>query len=144
LLSVLSGKTSLEEVVVFNEELGADVLIGEASSTNAADVFSSKKFAELLNKTRETYDVIIIDTPPVLVVPDARVIGQSVDAIIYTVKWDSSTRTQVREGLRMFETVNLKVTGLVLGQIDSKGMKRYGYGGEYGAYGAYGAKYYHN
>ena len=43
-----------------------------------------------------------------------------------------------------FETVNLKVTGLVLGQIDAKGMKRYGYGGEYGAYGAYGAKYYHN
>ena len=87
---------------------------------------------------------MIIDTPPVLIVPDARVIGQSVDAILYTVKWDQTSRTQVREGLRMFETVNLKVTGLVLGQIDAKGMKRYGYGGEYGAYGAYGAKYYHN
>lgn len=144
LLSVLSGKTSLEETVVFNDELGADVLIGEATTTNATDLFSSKKFAEFLDKARESYDAIIIDTPPVLVVPDARVIGQSVDAILYTVKWDSTTRTQVREGLRMFETVNLKVTGLVLGQIDSKGMKRYGYGGEYGAYGAYGAKYYHN
>ena len=144
LLAVLSGKATLEEAVVFNDELGADILFGEASTTNAADVFSSKKFAAFLNKARETYDAIIIDTPPVLVVPDARVIGQSVDAIIYTVKWDSTTRTQVREGLRMFETVNVKVTGLVLGQIDSKGMKRYGYGGEYGAYGSYGAKYYHN
>lgn len=144
LLSVLSGKATLEEAAVFNKELGADVLIGEQSSTNAADVFSSKKFSEFLDKARETYDAIIIDTPPVLVVPDARVIGQSVDAILYTVKWDQTTRTQVREGLRMFETVNLKVTGLVLGQINAKGMKRYGYGGEYGAYGAYGAKYYHN
>lgn len=144
LLAVLSGKASLSEAVAFNEELGADVLIGEKSSTNAADIFSSNKFAEFLDNARKTYDAIIIDTPPVLVVPDARVIGQSVDAILYTVKWDSTTRTQVREGLRMFETVNLKVTGLVLGQIDAKGMKRYGYGGEYGAYGAYGAKYYHN
>ena len=144
LLSVLSGKATLEEAAVFNEELGADVLIGEKSSTNAADVFSSKKFSDFLKKARETYDAVIIDTPPVLVVPDARVIGQSVDAILYTVKWDHTTRTQVREGLRMFETVNLKVTGLVLAQIDAKGMKRYGYGGEYGAYSAYGAKYYHN
>lgn len=144
LLAVLSGKATLEETAVYNKELKADILIGEASSTNAADVFSSKKFAKFLDDARETYDAIIIDTPPVLVVPDARVIGQSVDAILYTVKWDSTTRTQVREGLRMFETVNLKVTGLVLGQIDAKGMKKYGYGGEYGAYGAYGAKYYHN
>lgn len=144
LLSVLSGEAELQEVVTYSEDLRADVLIGEMSTTNAADVFSSKRFAEVLSEARELYDAIIIDTPPVLVVPDARVIGQSVDAILYTVKWDSTTRTQVREGLRMFETVNLKVTGLVLGQIDAKGMKRYGYGGEYGAYGAYGAKYYHN
>ena len=144
LLSVLSGDVELSEVAVYKDELQADVLIGENSSTNAADVFSSNKFSEFLEKACESYDVVIIDTPPVLVVPDARVIGQSVDAILYTVKWDSTSRTQVREGLRMFETVNLKVTGLVLGQIDAKGMKRYGYGGEYGAYGAYGAKYYHN
>ena len=67
--------------------------------------------------------------------------GQSVDAIIYTVKWDSTTRNQVREGLRMFETVGLRVAGLVLSQINAKQMKRYGYGG---AYAAYGSKYYHN
>ena len=98
----------------------------------------------VLSQADETEATVAVDTPPVLVVPDARVIGQSVDAILYTVKWDHTTRTQVREGLRMFETVNLKVTGLVLAQIDAKGMKRYGYGGEYGAYSAYGAKYYHN
>lgn len=144
LLSVLSGEAELSEVVVHDDKLRADILIGEKSSTNAADVFSSKKFSQFLEKSRETYDVIIIDTPPVLVVSDARVIGQFVDAVLYTVKWDSTTRNQIREGLRMFETVNVKVTGLVLGQIDAKGMKRYGYGGEYGAYGAYGTKYYHN
>lgn len=141
LLAVLSGDAELKDVVTFREELGADVLIGEGTTTNAADVFSSQKFRDFLKRASKQYDAVIIDTPPVLIVPDARVIGQSVDAIIYTVKWDTTSRTQVREGLRMLETVNLQTSGLVLGQIDAKKMKHYGYGADYGVY---GGNYYHN
>ena len=142
LLSVLSGSVEVADVIVHEPRLDADVLVGEPSKTNAADVFSSERFGALLQEARRHYDIIIIDTPPVLVVPDARVIGQKVDAILYTVKWNTTTKAQLREGLRFFETVNLKVSGLVLGQIDPAGMKRYGYGDRYGAYGKYGKKYY--
>jgi Mrp family chromosome partitioning ATPase len=86
--------------------------------------------------------MVIIDTPPVLVVPDARVIAQHVDVVLFAVLWDSTSKTQVRDALHMFETVGVKVSGLVLNQIDPKGMKQYGYGESYGAYGSYGAKYY--
>ena len=85
---------------------------------------------------------MIIDTPPVLVVPDARVIGQSVDAIIFTVAWDRTSKSQITESIRQFSTANLNLTGLVLSQVDPKGMRRYGYGGRYGAYAAYGEGYY--
>ena len=137
LLSVLAGNLSLQDAVVRVDALGADVLIGEKAKTNAADIFSSERFAMLLETAREQYDYIIIDTPPVLAVPDARIIGKHVDAIIYTVKWDSTSHRQVREGLKAFEDVNLRVSGLVLGQINARGMKRYGYGDSYGAYNAY-------
>lgn len=83
-------------------------------------------------------------TPPVLVVPDARIVAQLVDAVIFVVKWDSTPRTQVTDALAMFESVNHPVSGIVLNQISPKGMKRYGYGGRYGAYSAYGSKYYAN
>jgi succinoglycan biosynthesis transport protein ExoP len=53
------------------------------------------------------------------------------------VNWDKTTKAQVTEGLRQLSSVNIKVTGLALTQIDPKGMKRYGYGKGYG-YGAYG------
>lgn len=79
-----------------------------------------------------------------MVVPDARIIAQHVDAILYSVKWDSTSKRQVDEGLRSFETVNLKVTGLILSQINGRKMARYGYGDSYGAYGKYGRKYYEN
>lgn len=142
LLAVLSGSAELDDVVEYSPKLRCDILIGEKSKVNAADIFSSAAFEAFLTKCRDLYDVIIIDTPPVLVVPDARVIGQSCDMILYSVKWDSTSRTQVTEGLRLFESVNLNVHGFVLNQINPQRMKAYGYGERYGAYAAYGNKYY--
>ncbi|WP_353348208.1 Wzz/FepE/Etk N-terminal domain-containing protein [Aquicoccus sp. SU-CL01552] len=145
ILTALAGEQPLSEVVFFDQRLGADVLMGEKSNINAADLFSSDKFYEFMHRAREAYDFVVVDTPPVLVVPDARVIGQSVDAILYSVNWDKTTKAQVDEGLRQFRTANLRITGTVLSQIDPKGMRRYGYGGKYSAYGAYsgyGSGYY--
>ncbi len=141
-LSVISHKTPLSEAVWRHPVLKVDVLMGEKSSINAADVFSSESFRELMTRLREEYDYVILDTPPVLVVPDARVIAPLADAVIYTVNWDRTTRAQVAEGLKLLRTVNVNVTGLVLSQIDPKGMRRYGYGGHYGAYSRYARGYY--
>ena len=140
ILSVISGEAKLEDVVFQGPTLSFDVLIGEETSTNAADVFSSERFHNWVKDVRKVYDYIIIDTPPVLVVPDARVIAQSVDAVLFSVGWDSTTRSQVLQGLRMFEQVNRNVTGVILSKIDPKGLKKYGYGG----YGYYAKGYYDN
>lgn len=136
-LSVISGEIPLEKAIVHDDTLKADILYGEQSSINAADLFSSNTFAEFIKGLREHYDHIIIDTPPVLAVPDARVIGQLVDAVIYTVQWDSTPHRQVLDGLKSLDRVNVRVSGLVLSQIDGSKMKRYGYGDSYGDYSSY-------
>ncbi|MDU8914015.1 polysaccharide biosynthesis tyrosine autokinase [Aestuariicoccus sp. MJ-SS9] len=144
IIAAMTSDTPIEELILRDPRIDVDVLMGEPSRVNAADLFSSDRFKAFLDRARQAYDFIIIDTPPVLVVPDARIIGQSVDAIMFTVAWDKTTRTQVSDALRQFSTINLHVTGLVLAQIDPKGMKRYGYGGSYGAYAKYGTGYYHS
>lgn len=136
-LSVISGEVPLEQAIVHDATLKADILYGEQSTINAADLFSSNTFAEFINGLREHYDHIIIDTPPVLAVPDARVIGQLVDAVIYTVQWDSTPHRQVLDGLKSLDRVNVRVSGLVLSHIDGSKMKRYGYGDSYGDYSSY-------
>ncbi len=141
LISVLTGNRSLSDAVQPVEMLGIDVLPSEKSSVNAADLFSSEKFAALVREMRSMYDYIVIDTPPVLVVPDARIVAQNVDAVIFTVKWDATAHRQVLDGLKAFESVNIRVAGLVLAQISGQGMKKYGYGQSYGAYHAYGGYY---
>ncbi|MDQ7080731.1 MAG: CpsD/CapB family tyrosine-protein kinase [Paracoccaceae bacterium] len=137
LLSVISGEAAPEDIVYRDEKLGFDVLVGEKSMTNAADIFSSEKFRQFIEDMRKAYDYIVIDTPPVLVVPDARVIAQNSDAVLYAVKWDSTPKGLVLQGLKMFETVNCPVTGLVLSQVDSKSMKKYGGHDGYHAKGYY-------
>lgn len=144
MMSVMSGEISLEDAVIHDPILGADILVSETSTRNAADILSSKEFADFMKAASDAYDMVIIDTPPVLVVPDARVVAKIVDTVLFTVRWDSTSKTQVREALHMFETVGVTISGLVLNQIDPHGMKQYGYGDVYGAYGSYGSNYYTN
>ncbi len=135
ILTALTGRTPVEELVHNDAELGIDVLVGEPSPMNAADVFESSRFGDLIASLREDYDHVVIDTPPVLAVPDARVIGRHADAILYVVKWDQTGAAQVHEGLSQLGSAGLSVDGLILSQIDAKGMKRYGLSGTYGAHG---------
>ena len=132
LLAAMEDHALLDGDRLRDETIGADLLVGSKLRINAADLFSSRKFRDFIAAARARYDHVLIDTPPVLVVPDARVIGQEADAIVFAAKWDSTSRTQIRQALEMFRTVGLDVTGLVLTQIDARQMKRYGYGGQYG------------
>jgi len=138
LLSILSGAAEFEDVVQRNDLIGVDVLLGEKSDTNAADVFSSDRFGDFMTDMRTRYDIIIIDTPPVLLVPDSRIIAHVTDAILFTVKWDATSRAQVREAVRQFAMAGVAISGAVLNLIDPKGMARYGHSGSHGAYAAYG------
>jgi len=144
IVSVLNGEKTLAQAVFRAEGFGADVLGCQATTMNAADLFATDQFKTLIRDARDAYDAVIIDTPPVLVVPDARIIAEEVDAIIFTVQWDKTSKPQVEEALRQFHNSGQRLTGLVLGQISQRRMKRYGYGGQYGAYSAYSSKYYVN
>ncbi len=143
LVGVLTGTVPLEQAISHSAALGIDVLPSEKPNANAADLYSSDRFAAMLDDMRSKYDAIVIDTPPVLAVPDARVAARHVDAVILTVRWDHTHKTQVRSALEMFSSVGIKVTGLVLGQVDPKGLKRYGYG-QYGGYGHNYSGYHQN
>ena len=128
---VLDGTRKLEEVVYHDPRLGLDVLRGQSKGgENAADVLSSLAFAQLLAKLRTQYDYVILDTPPVLIVSDARILAREVDYILYAAKWNMTREDTIKAGLKMFETIGSPVSGLVLTQIDVKRAQSY-YGKSY-------------
>lgn len=138
LVAAVTGKFPLAELVAHSSEMGIDILLSEKTQLNAADFFSSKSVASFVERARDTYDYVLIDTPPVLLVPDARILGQLADAILYVVQWDATTKADVLNGLRAFESVDLRASGMILNKLDPKGLKRYGLKG----YGTYSSDYY--
>lgn len=144
LLTALRGEAPVEDAVFRHEDLGFDVLFSEQTRVNAADIFSSERFASFINEMRDQYDAIFLDTPPVLLVPDARVIAPLCDAIVYVVRWKSTSRDQVNSGLKLLAEAQTHVTGLALTRANPRKLARYGYEGYGSPYYAAGRVYYTN
>lgn len=139
LVGLLSGSASHDEAVLTDPSTKLDLILAEGSKVSPVDLFDSARFRTFLDEMRKSYDLVVIDTPPVLAVPDARVIAPQVDSIVYVVRWNATTRRMVQSGLDLFHQVNLRVTGLALTRIDPTKMDRYGYYG-YGYGSGYGSR----
>ncbi len=113
LLSVLTTRSELKSTLLSDGETGLDILPCETTSPTSADLFSSKQFEHLIATARETYDHIVLDTPPVLFCPDARVISRVSDAVLFTLRWRHTSRRQFADGLAALQTVHANVAGIV-------------------------------
>lgn len=76
---------------------------------------------------RRLYDLVVIDTAPVLAVSDTRMIAQHADAIVYVVRWNATEQKMLRAGLNTLRQVNAEVTGVVLNRVKAAGSEQYGY-----------------
>ena len=85
---------------------------GKLNKANPGDVLSSPRFEDFLSESREIYD-----TPPVLPVPDARLIARHCDTVLYSVRAGETKAKEISNGLRLFSNSNIKVNGLCLTQI---------------------------
>ncbi|SCZ71979.1 capsular exopolysaccharide family [Epibacterium ulvae] len=131
LIAALHDDAPLEEAVFQDPETGLHVLMtetgGRSARVNAADVLSSQKFNDLIERLTETYDLVILDTPPTLAVTDARIISKRVDSVIYAVRWGSTARGAVVEGLKELESVGAPISGVLMTMMDVKKSGRFSY-----------------
>ena len=110
---------------------------------NATDIFSSHRMQKIVDQLKSIYDLVVIDTPPVMAVADARIIGRVVDKTVFVVRWDKTPRKVARAAVEQLNRANVDIAGVVLQQVDLDRYGRMGYGdsGYYYHYGRYG-KYY--
>jgi len=108
-------------------------------------MIESKKTTQLilplLSAALATY--ILFDTPPVMAVADARVIGNLVDNTLFVVRWDKTPKRVARAAIQLLQQGGTDIGGIVLQQVDLKRYGRIGYGdsGYYYHYGRYGQYY---
>lgn len=132
-VELMTRKCAIEDAVQVSEDTGIWAIPAGIAEANALDILSSHRIAECLGTLRKHFDLIVLDTPPVLAVSDARVIGRLCDKVIYVVKWDETPRELVRSGIRAAADAQLDIVGLALAQVNLKKHVKYGYG-DYGYY----------
>ncbi len=113
---------------------------GNAGYVNALDLFASKRMRSIMQELREQFDLVVVDSAPIMAVPDSRILQGLVDKTIYVLKWDSTPKKVVRNGLHLLmKDGNSNIAGVVLQQIN---LKQYGHFGDYSYhYGRYKSYY---
>ncbi|MBP0484476.1 GumC family protein [Sagittula salina] len=137
LADVVTGRISLDEAVHHDDRLNVDVVTVGDQTVNPANLFSSDHFRAFLQAMREQYDFVVVDSPPILLVPDARILAQYADTVVVNVLWNRTPITQVKESIRQLSLVGVQPTGLVLSQVNTRKLARYSNDGAYGYYESY-------
>jgi len=115
------------------------VMLSGQVPPNPTELLHTERFNELLDRTRELYDTVVLDSPPLLPVADAMVLAQKLDGALVVVRAGRTSRHALRHALRRLETVEADILGLVLNSEAKKNHGHgYGYGYGYGTYGNYG------
>lgn len=107
---------------------GLDILPAGRELPEIANLLYSVRFPELLALLRQTYDVIFIDTPPMLQMPDARVLSRLADGVVFVVRAGQTTREAALAASKRFAEDGTRVLGIVLNHWDAKTKAGYGYG----------------
>ncbi len=137
LVDFLTGSVTLDKAVV--RKGGLTVIGAGSKSQNPPDLLGSARMAGLVEQLSEAYDYVVIDTPPVGPVIDARVAMQLADKVIYVVRWQSTTREVVAQTIETLDA-DRKLAGIVLNLVDESKTPRYGPYSYYAGY--YYKKYY--
>ncbi|MEM7058404.1 MAG: polysaccharide biosynthesis tyrosine autokinase [Pseudomonadota bacterium] len=137
LLSVLDGTSSLHDAITTDATFGLDLLPAPKPLPQAVDTFASDQFQEIIASLRERYDLILLDAPPIMLVPDAGTIGQAADTTLYAVRYDETPRAAVLEGLARLRRLNVDVAGTIATLVDVRREAQYAYAAYDAGHGAY-------
>jgi len=144
LTDLVAGTAKVTECI---RTMPGDIHVLCAGSTIPPDplkILSSERFSTVLAKAAATYDTVLIDSAPVELVSDARVLATQASGVVYVIKADDTPHQAVRQGLSALSDSGTTLLGAVLNQINPKAVHRYGkyVYSRYGRYGHY--SYGHN
>ncbi len=131
LSNFLSGDDDIATMTFPMTDLGFTAMSAGPLPPNAAELLTGNRLALLIERLLETFDHVVIDSPPVMGLADAPLIASRVEGVIYTVESHGIRSSLVRTALGRLAGAGARVFGGVLTKFDPK-KAHYGYGYEYG------------
>ena len=131
LTTILIGQASLDDVVQTHGGSGLDVLASGPIPPNPSELLGFAEMKDLLHEATRRYDVVILDTPPLLPVTDAAILSHITSGALIVVGSRIVRRPELGAALESLDHVDTRVLGLVLNKVQKEDEDRYGYGYEY-------------
>lgn len=129
--TVLIGRVTLDEALQKHADTGLTVLTAGRRPPNPSELLQSHAMAQLIRDLRSRFDVVLLDSPPLLPVTDAALLAAQSDGLILAVRHGKTSREQVRIALQRVEAVGGECVGVVINMAPASG-RGYGYGYGYG------------
>lgn len=136
LSEILSGQVVTESVI--GKLTGGEFdYIGRGQiPPNPAELLMHRRFEQLLEWASQKYDLVIVDTPPILAVTDAAIIGRYAGTSLLVARFEVNTVKEIEVSMKRFEQSGVVVRGCILNGVVKKASSYYGYG-----YSHYGYSY---
>jgi capsular exopolysaccharide synthesis family protein len=134
--TVILGKSSLGDALKPVEGVGSLFFLGSGDvPPNPTELLASGGAREIFSKLRQAFDVVLLDSPPLLPVTDAVILARMADATLLVVAAGETKRSHVEEASELLAQVDATRVGVILNEVEVGG--RYGYRDRYGSYGTY-------
>jgi capsular exopolysaccharide synthesis family protein len=121
---VLSGAIPAAEAIIHYQATGIDVI--PAGKTPRAELLNIAALRDLIAAVRPIYDLVVIDSGPVLVVSDARVIAYLADTTVLIARWAQTRAAHAALALQRLREIRANVAGVFLTMVDAKKQPHYG------------------
>lgn len=123
----LIGQAKLEDVIQPWGKGKLSILPAGQVPPNPSELLGSEKMKKLILDAEKKFDMVLIDTAPLLPVTDAAILSTMTGGVVVVVSVGKTTRPQLQGALSHIETVGGKVLGFVMNKIPTKGADAYGY-----------------
>ena len=131
LSNFLAGEDDIATLTFPMTDLGFTAMSAGPIPPNAAELLTGNRLALLLQRLLESYDHVVIDSPPVMGLADAPLIASRVEGVIYAVESHGIRSSLVKTALGRLASANAHVFGGILTKFEAR-KAHYGYGYEYG------------
>jgi|HubBroStandDraft_1064217.scaffolds.fasta_scaffold02807_4 succinoglycan biosynthesis transport protein ExoP len=138
LSNVLTGSSTLEQTITRTSILpNLFILPAGTPPPNPAELLASSNMRDVLERLRNEYDHVVVDTPPSLSVTDAVVLSPRADAVVLVIRSGQTTKQALRRSRDILAQVNAKVVGVLLNAVDLSSPDYYYYYEYKGKYASY-------
>lgn len=132
---VLKGEVTLEEAIFKHDESDLDILLAGLIPPNPTELLASTKMQKIIEQLKEKYDYVIFDTPPCIGISDVSVLGRYMDAVIITIKHNSTDKKLAARAKQNLESAGINVIGSILTEYNADSdLSDYSYYYSYGGY----------